>query len=79
MDVIDLNAERSKREQPDPQFVRQDDFGRPLYEFLLSYRMDEKSWSITVWAYSFEDAGNRVAAMRESLKLDGQLYGRVPA
>lgn len=78
-DVIDLNAERSKREQPDPDHVRHDDFGRPLYEFLLSYGMEDKQWSTTVWAYSFEDAENRVIAMRESLKVDGQAYGCIPA
>lgn len=78
-DVVDLTAERNRRAQPDPEFVRKDDFGRPLYTFLLSYEMDGSRWTIEVWAYSFEDAENRVAAMRETLNLDGQAYSAVPA
>jgi hypothetical protein len=78
-DIIDLNAERSKRDQPDPEFVRKDDFGRPLYTFLLSYEMGGSQWCAEIWAYSFEDAEARVAAMRESLKVDGQAYSTVPA
>jgi hypothetical protein len=78
-DIIDLNAERSKRDQPDPEFVRKDDFGRPLYTFLLSYEMAGSQWRAEIWAYSFEDAEARVQAMRESLKVDGQAYSTVPA
>jgi hypothetical protein len=78
-DIIDLNAERSKRDQPDPEFVRKDDFGRPLYTFLLSYEMAGSQWCAEIWAYSFEDAEARVQAMRESLKVDGQAYSTVPA
>jgi hypothetical protein len=77
--VTDLTAERNKREQPDPEFVRKDDFGRPLYTFLLSYEMDDSRWCAEIWAYSFEDAEARVAAMRESLKVDGQAFSTVPA
>lgn len=78
-DIIDLTAERNKRAEPDPEFVRKDDYGRKLYVFLLSYEMDGKSWSTQVWAYDFADAEARVAGMRESLKVDGQLFSQVPA
>ncbi len=78
MDVIDLNAERSKREQPDPEFVRQDEYGRPIYCFGMEYEMGDKRWSTEVWAYDWADAENRCAAMRDSLKVFGQLYGSVP-
>lgn len=76
---ICLTSERNKREQPDPEFLRKDDFGQPLYLFALEYRMDGGTWSAQVWAYSREDAENRVAAMRESLAVRGQLFGMVPA
>ena len=78
-EIVDLTAERNRRSAPDPEFVRKDDFGRPLYTFLLSYEMDGKQWSTEVWAYSFEDADARVAAMRDSLKVDGQAYSCTPA
>ena len=77
-EFIDLGAERNKREQPDPQFVRKDEYGRPLYCFLLSYDFDGGRWSTEVWAYSAEEAAARVEAMRKSLKYDGQLYERIP-
>ncbi len=78
-DIIDINAERNKREQPDSRFVRRDNYGRPLYCFLLSYMVDESRFSTQVWAYDFADAEARVAAMRNSLKVDGQLFKEIPA
>jgi hypothetical protein len=76
---IDLAAERNKREQPDPEFVRKDEYGRPLFTFLLSYEMGGSQWATEIWAYDFDDAEARVAAMRESLKVDGKLFTTVPA
>lgn len=78
-EIVDLTAERNRRAAPDPEFVRKDDYGRPLYTFLLSYEMDGKQWSTEVWAYDFADAEARVAGMRASLKIDGQAYSQVPA
>lgn len=78
-DIIDLSTERNKRAAPDAEFVRQDDYGRPMYTFLLSYEMDGSGWSTEVWAYDVEDAEKRVAAMRESLKVDGQIFASFPA
>lgn len=78
-EIIDLSAERNKRAEPDPQFVRQDDYGRKLYTFLLSYEMDGKQWATELWAYDEADAQARVDAMRQSLTVDGKLFGEVPA
>jgi hypothetical protein len=78
-DIIDLQHERAARDQPDADCVRKDDYGRPLYLFALEYKMDGHTWSNDVWAYSWEDAENRVAAMRSSLEVRGQLMGFVPA
>lgn len=77
--VVDLTAERNKREAPDPEFVRKDDYGRPLYMFLLSYEMDGRRWATEAWAYDFADAEARVTGMRASLKVDGQAFGCIPA
>ena len=78
MDVIDLNAERNRRAQPDPEFVKRDDFGREMYLFALGYEFDGKSWGIDLWAYSAEDAEARVAAMRGSLAVHGQIFECIP-
>lgn len=78
-DVVDLGAERNRREAPDVEHVRHDDFGRTLFCYLLSYDFADSQWSAQVWAYSMDDAEKRVEAMRESLRLDGQLYSMIPA
>lgn len=77
-DVIDLSAEREKRDAPDAEFVRRDDFGRPLYLFGLEYEFGGKQWACDLWAYSWEDAEGRVAGMRQSLAVSGQIHARIP-
>jgi hypothetical protein len=77
--VIDLTARRNAAAQPDAEFVRQDEYGRPLYCFLLSYEMDGSRYSTEVWAYDEAEAKRRVEAMRASLTYDGQLFECVPA
>lgn len=76
---IDLNRERAKREEPDANCVRKDDFGRPLYLFALEYSFDGKRWAAEIWAYSMEEADARVQAMRQSLELCGQTFAVIPA
>lgn len=78
-DIIDLNAERDKRDGPDPEFVSVDEFGRKLFTYMLEYSFEGKHFSTTIIAYSMEDAAGRVEAMKHSLVLKGQLYSVVPA
>lgn len=77
MSVIDLNQARVARERPDTEHVKQDQFGRPMYRFALAYQMDGKEWGAEVWAYSFDDAERRVAAMRGSLSVAGQVHAEI--
>jgi hypothetical protein len=77
--TIDLSAERAKREAPDADCLRKDDYGRDLLLFALEYNMAGATWALEVWAYSWEDAENRVAAMRESLVISGQIQAIIPA
>lgn len=77
--VIDLTERRNAAAQPDPEFVRRDEYGKPLYCFLLSYEMDGSRYSTEIWAYEESEAQKRVQAMRESLTYDGQLFECVPA
>jgi len=79
MSIVDLNAERNKRERPDPEHVMTDEFGREMFEFICDYTMDGSKWGVHIWAYSQEDAENRIAAMRDSLTFAGQIYCTVPA
>jgi hypothetical protein len=76
--IIDLSAKRNEREQPDAEFVRSDEFGRPLYTFGVEYRMDDRTYSFHLIAYDWEDAERRVAAIREDGKVFGQIMTAVP-
>lgn len=75
---VDLNAERNKRAAPDAEFTRHDAFGRPMYCYATSYKMGDDDWSAEVWAYSDEEAAQKVEAMRSTLKLDGQMMRSRP-
>jgi len=77
--IIDLNERRNAAERPDPEFIRKDEYGRPLYCYVLSFDMGDKQFGTEIWAYDKEDAEAKVAAMRVSLRLDGQLSSVVPA
>jgi len=79
MSVIDISVARASRDKPDSDCVRRDDDGRELGLYALSYSMGRSTWSLEVWAYSMEDADNRVAAIRESLTLLGQVHSIIPA
>ena len=71
-DPIDLSAIRNQRTAPDAEFVKRDDFGRPMQCYLIEYTMDGHEWGVQVWAYSMEDAANRVQALRATAVLKGQ-------
>lgn len=77
--IVDLNRERAKREEPDADCVRKDDFGQPLYLYALEYSFDDKRWAAEIWAYSMEEAQARVDGMRQPLVLCGQTFAVVPA
>lgn len=44
-----------------------------LFKFALSYKFGEKIFSIDIWAESVTDAEQRVEAIKNSLKYEGQL------
>jgi len=77
MSVINLDLARADRQRPDAEHVQRDQFGRPMYRFALAYEMDGRTWGADVWAYSFEDAERRVAAMRVSLSVAGQVHSEI--
>lgn len=76
--VIDLNWERAKREEPDANCVKKDQFGRDMFLFALEYEFDGSRWCAEVWAYDWADAEARVAGMKDSLVVVGQTYGVIP-
>jgi hypothetical protein len=77
--VVSLTERRNAAAQPAPEFVRKDEYGRPLYCFLLRYEMDGSPYSTEVWAYDLDEAERRVEGMRASLAVSGQLFDCIPA
>jgi hypothetical protein len=71
--IIDLSAERGRRDAPDSEHIRRDDFGRPMYRFTCSYDMCDGRWCLDLWAYNREDADARMNAIRRSGRVDGQV------
>ena len=78
MTVIDITLAQARRDRADAEHVRDDGSGRLLYRFALEYRMDGRAWAAEVWAYDFADAAARAGAMRDSLKVLGQVCKVIP-
>ena len=76
--IINLAAEREARNGPDRNCIRIDADGRALHLFALTYWLDERPMCLNLWAYDAVDAENRVAAMRETLVVAGQMVAREP-
>lgn len=78
-DVVDLEAERLKRDRPNKEFIAEDLFGRTMYAFLAEYKYDGQWHGISFFAYDADDAESRVKAMMASggVELRGQMYREV--
>ena len=76
-DPIDLTAFRNAKAEPDEDCLTRDEYGRPLYTFLLTYEMDGKSYGAEIVAYDEEEAHQKIAAMRLTLAYEGKLYSRI--
>lgn len=72
-DVISIEAARAAWNAPDANCISTDSEGRRIYRFAVSYRHNDRRYSVDIWARSSEDAVQHVAAMRASLLLDGQI------
>lgn len=67
-----INFSDYKKEDIDSQYKLDD-----MFKYCLSYKMNEKIYSLDIWAYSITDAEERVEAIRNSLKYEGQLLKEV--
>lgn len=77
-DIINLTAERDKRDSPDADCITHDEYGRPLYTFSAEYQRGDRTFAFDFVAYSMEDAQEAVAAMNTGVTLAGQVYKRMP-
>ena len=78
MTIIDLTAERNKREAPDAMFVTVDAFGRPMFAFALEYALEGRTYTCSIFAYDFDDAERHAKAMSNGITVAGQIYQEIP-
>nr|WP_155888855.1 hypothetical protein [Inquilinus limosus] len=78
MTVVHLHHS-AHREPPDAEHVSCDQWGRPMFRFTVEYpHLTTPSgrgriWTAVIWAYDEEDAEARLAAIRNSGRLAGQV------
>ncbi|MFN8682757.1 hypothetical protein ACDP63_16685 [Paracoccus sp. P2] len=78
--LIDLGKERERREAalngPDSNCIVRDSEGRPMLLFAIDWHHDGRRWTVQIAAYDWEDAEARVASMRASLEVSGQVVAQ---
>ncbi|NTH49296.1 hypothetical protein G6K98_32195 [Agrobacterium rhizogenes] len=77
MTVIKFSKAWREEGKPEIEFRTIDDSGRYMYRFLAEYEFDGRTFSMSFWAYDMEDASRRIARMRGSLNLQGQIFCEV--
>lgn len=60
--------------KPDASCIVPDSTGRDMYLFAIDWRHNDSYWTVQIWAYDADDAETRVASMRQSLSMCGQIY-----
>jgi hypothetical protein len=77
-DVINLAEIRARDMEPDPDCVCEDEAGRPLYCFAIDYRYCDRNFTVTIWAYSWEDAEERLRGIRHTGAVVGKIISVTP-
>nr|DAK41960.1 MAG TPA: hypothetical protein [Caudoviricetes sp.]DAK45520.1 MAG TPA: hypothetical protein [Inoviridae sp.]DAS54987.1 MAG TPA: hypothetical protein [Caudoviricetes sp.] len=49
----------------------------PMNEYTFSYRFDGKSWSLSIWADSPEEARAKFRAAQENAQYDGEVVTKI--
>lgn len=73
-DIIDLSAERDRRDGPDRGLTYIDPRGRKWMTFVVRYKRAGKEFSFHLMALSWKDAERHVEAIRRSGSVDGVVY-----
>jgi hypothetical protein len=77
--ILKASLDAAEGEGPDPEFVRRDEYGRPVYCFMLEYEHDGQMYGLDFWAYSEDDAKAHVLSMVAHMSYVGQKMGELPA
>lgn len=72
--VIDLNAERERRDGPDAGCIAHDQDGRKMFKFSIGFRVGDSEFTFSIFAYDWPDAERRLQFIRETGEVTGQIY-----
>ena len=55
--------------------------GKPVkwFRFGCTFKIDDSEFGFDIWALDAQDAERRIAAVRETATVDGQIFGIIPA
>jgi hypothetical protein len=83
---IDLAAVRSARDDksngPDADqtcIIVKDGKPQKWFKFSVAFNIDDAEFTFHIWALDFADADRRVAAIKSTAKVSGQIMAEVPA
>jgi hypothetical protein len=79
--IIHISQRRSDIEKPEEDCIKHDEYGRPLYLFAYEFdHADGKTYSFDFWAYDIMDAEGKLASIKYSAKIAGQIFAAsIPA
>lgn len=69
--VVNFPVEKAIRRSNEP--LSYDSDGKPMRLFAYQYRHADRTWSVSLWAYTWEDAEARIASIATGLTLEGQI------
>ena len=65
------------RARPNADCIMYDDDNCPMYLYTIRYHREDGTYESDIWAYSQEDAERRLAEIRKSGTISGQVFGRI--
>jgi hypothetical protein len=69
-----MNIVQFPTDKPIGECVTHDADGHEYYKFAISYEFHGRQWGLEIWARSFDEATQRLNALRFAARLDGQIY-----
>lgn len=74
MSILSFTDAHDKRHGPDPEHIWNGPDGERWLRYLCEFEHDGEQYSFEIWAKDNEDAERRVASLRASSVLMGQVY-----
>jgi hypothetical protein len=76
-EIVDLQATRQRRNAPDANCVSEDAQGKAIQLFAVEFHMDGRTFADEIWARDLADAERTVVAIRDSLRVVGEMVAKL--